>query len=734
MRAALATVILLSVAGVVGQRGRAPATRPSSGVLTADAARMAILAAEDSRLAIPDNLHTPGIDALRARQMEDIRRLLELTRSMEPATQSAAIRALGRLERRELIPDLLQFVTRGPTAEAANAVAQAFRGEPLPADTAGDQVSAAFDALVQVGVVPLDQRRSPGPVGVVARSIGRLPYVRADQVQAADAFLLSVLRTIDREPALRGELVDVARSIETLARVHGRLALPAPDTIDELRALVASRRRTYDHAVRLAAMEALLAARGVDPETLRIAAGAVNPPDSAALMQLRRLAAVVLSGSAVPLPPTERTELVTTLLSDRWSIVRIEAVRAWARRETAENGCQRLLDALKDPSLAVALASIDALGDQCKDDQGVTDRLTTEARPPQPDDWHLAAHALVALARRAPARVFIPLLAGHVQHPTWQVRMYAARAAAATDELSALERLAFDPEDNVRAATLAPLRRLKGEDAEPYFVAALARSDYQLLRAAAIELKGMKPTTQLSSGLLDALRRVTAQQKETSRDTRLALLERLEELGARDQAGALQPLLRDFDIAVAHRAAALIEHWTGRAQEIDPQLLPRPALPSPAELSMPPARVKLKSGLVFYIHLNGRVAPLAVARFVRLAAAGYYNGLTIHRVVPDFVVQGGSPGANEYAGDSLYLRDEISLTSHARGVVGLSTRGRDTGDAQFFINLVDNPRLDFEYTAFGEASPMDVVDRIAEGGAIAAITFEKEGKSRDQKN
>src|SRR6185503_14724982 len=98
---------------------------------------------------------------------------------------------------------------------------------------------------------------------------------------------------------------------------------------------------------------------------------------------------------------------------------------------------------------------------------------------------------------------FIPLLAGHVQHPRWQVRMYAARAAAATDEVSALERLAFDPDDNVREATLAPLRRLKGDDAEPYFVAALGRSDYQLLRTAAIELKGMKPTTPLASGLLE---------------------------------------------------------------------------------------------------------------------------------------------------------------------------------------------------------------------------------------
>ena len=71
-------------------------------------------------------------------------------------------------------------------------------------------------------------------------------------------------------------------------------------------------------------------------------------------------------------------------------------------------------------------------------------------------------------------------------------------------------------------------------------------------------------------------------------------------------------------------------------------------------------------------------------------------------------------------------RDEISTASHHRGTVGLSTRGRDTGDAQFFVNLVDNPRLDFEYTRFGRVSPLDVLDGILEGDAIASITFEKE--------
>jgi cyclophilin family peptidyl-prolyl cis-trans isomerase len=137
---------------------------------------------------------------------------------------------------------------------------------------------------------------------------------------------------------------------------------------------------------------------------------------------------------------------------------------------------------------------------------------------------------------------------------------------------------------------------------------------------------------------------------------------------------------------------------------------------------------------VFFITLRPSVAPLTVARFVRLARDGYYNGLTFHRVVPNFVIQGGSPAANEYSGDTLYLRDEISSLSNVRGSVGLSTRGRDTGDAQFFINLVDNPRLDFDYTIFGAVGRPEDIDDIVEGDVISTITFENEDKDKDKKD
>lgn len=121
------------------------------------------------------------------------------------------------------------------------------------------------------------------------------------------------------------------------------------------------------------------------------------------------------------------------------------------------------------------------------------------------------------------------------------------------------------------------------------------------------------------------------------------------------------------------------------------------------------------------IALHPESAPTNVARFVRMARDGWFNGLTLHRVVPNFVLQGGSPGANEYAGAPEFSRDEVG-GSHRRGTVGISTRGRDTGDGQIFINLVDNLRLDHEYTVIGQViSGWDAMDRILEGAVIAAV-------------
>lgn len=120
-------------------------------------------------------------------------------------------------------------------------------------------------------------------------------------------------------------------------------------------------------------------------------------------------------------------------------------------------------------------------------------------------------------------------------------------------------------------------------------------------------------------------------------------------------------------------------------------------------------------------------APMAVHTFVSLAAAGKFNGLTFHRIVPNFVIQGGSPGADEY--DPLtdtFMRDEVGTARNNRGSLGISTRGRDTGDGQIYVNLVNNFRLDHDYTVFANVTRgLAVIDRVQEGDVIESIVVHR---------
>jgi cyclophilin family peptidyl-prolyl cis-trans isomerase len=263
--------------------------------------------------------------------------------------------------------------------------------------------------------------------------------------------------------------------------------------------------------------------------------------------------------------------------------------------------------------------------------------------------------------------------------------------------------------------------RLVRHEADSVYIDALGRRDYQLLLTAARALEGSPNGARAVSALLDALRRITAEARDTSRDPRLAILARLREFGSREHAPALQTCLVDFDPAVATECAATLQAWTGLPPR-PPLVRPRVTAPGAPAPTATRARVIMKGGGTFDLRLFPDDAAATVGRFVRLARQGYYNGLTFHRVVPNFVIQGGSPGANEYMGDGPFMRDEVGLRTHARGTLGISTRGRDTGDAQIFVNLVDNPRLDHNYTVFADVTAgMDVVDGIIEGDVIERI-------------
>ena len=615
--------------------------------------------------------------------------------------RQSRLRGLGRLERRDLIAPLLGFVPNPETSRSAHlALALTLRAHASPEQT-DPEIAAAVGQLV-----------TTAPPAI----LGQLPYSTGDQFKTAEIRLAAVLD----DP--RGPRDVAARGLEALARRNRKLGRLSDETLDLLKKgakwELPNMTAPGGEPIARESFAALMAAGVVDGPLIQSALGEDSP-------LYRRLGAFALFGTGAAVSNEDRTRLVRIALEDRDYTVRYDALRAWIRRETPAGGCGPIADAMSDESLHLVLAAIDALGDRCltgEEAEPLTLRLAGELRTPSDiGSWHREAHALVAAARRVPERAAtaLPAFRGH---NVWQVRMYAARAAEPLKDLFTLQKLAYDDNDNVREAALVPLQRLAGRDSEPAFIAALARNDYQLVRTAALGLKGRTDDKHVVAALAAALQRITAEKKDTSRDTRLALIERLREAG-RSQAEVFEKLLNDFDPRIAAEAAAALHNLTGADKAAAPRPLPREVAPAEKPSAQLLARVELDTGRFFEIQFDRTVAPLGYRRITKLVRDKYYDGLTFHRVVPNFVIQGGSPGANEYMGDARFMRDELSERAHARGTVGLSTRGHHTGDAQIFINLADNRTLDFEYTVIGEVKPaqLPIVDTIQEGTRIVRI-------------
>ncbi len=125
----------------------------------------------------------------------------------------------------------------------------------------------------------------------------------------------------------------------------------------------------------------------------------------------------------------------------------------------------------------------------------------------------------------------------------------------------------------------------------------------------------------------------------------------------------------------------------------------------------------------FTIEFLPEDAPLTVDNFVKLARAGYFNGLEVHRVVANFVMQDGDPIGNGSGGPGWSIRCEINMIPYERGVVGMALSGRDTGGSQWFVTHSPQPHLDGGYTVFGKVNEtgMKVVDKIVRGDKIITV-------------
>ena len=244
--------------------------------------------------------------------------------------------------------------------------------------------------------------------------------------------------------------------------------------------------------------------------------------------------------------------------------------------------------------------------------------------------------------------------------------------------------------------------------------------------AASEALKGTTDSTALPA-LLAALDGLTARRSENAKDPRASMLERIAELGSAATAPRLMPYLADFDTTIAAMADTTLTKWTGAPAGARPA--PLPIRPEPLASVFLDSGTRLRvtmapssGGGSFTVRFFPDEAPATVARVLRLVRERFYDGKVFQRVEPNFVIQGGGPDANEYVGDTAFMRDELVRRTHARGTLGISARGRDTGDGQWFVNLVDNPLLDHEFTIFGRIDGgQAVAERIVEGDRIGRI-------------
>lgn len=274
-----------------------------------------------------------------------------------------------------------------------------------------------------------------------------------------------------------------------------------------------------------------------------------------------------------------------------------------------------------------------------------------------------------------------------LRHPVAQVRLAALGAVSARPVPQAAEpvRALLESQDTAEAAAAASAAAaLKDEQALPALQALAAR---------------VAQEPDLAESLAGALVALAGPQAEP----------------------VLRPWLQHPHANVRHVAARALSELTSNpvraphVERLEAAARP-PRAPAGATLTF-----RTRKG-EFTVALDSEQAPLTAGNLYTLARRGYFHGLTFHRVVPDFVAQGGDPQGTGEGGPGYSIRCEVSRRPYRRGTLGMALGGKDTGGSQFFFTHSPQPHLEGRYTAFGEVvRGMEVVDSLTEGEPLLEV-------------
>ena len=247
-----------------------------------------------------------------------------------------------------------------------------------------------------------------------------------------------------------------------------------------------------------------------------------------------------------------------------------------------------------------------------------------------------------------------------------------------------------------------------------------------IVRATAAGLLGdLAPDEATTRALIDAL---PATAHDDLNDAALAILDTLGKQKTGTANDAIKTMLDSPDYLVRRRAVALLKangagDFSARIGVVAPRNTAADYARALARMNKLVRAVVNTDKGAFTIELLPADAPLNVDNFVRLAESGYFNNITFHRVVPNFVIQGGDPRGDGNGGPGYQIRCEINEVPYDRGAVGMALSGKDTGGSQWFVTHSPQPHLDGGYTVFGRVtSGMEVVDKIARGDHIRSIS------------
>lgn len=747
-----------------------------------------ILKAEDARRydkTLEDLLASPNAQvrrraALTAGRIGDERAITALVKMLDSPDADVAAFALGEIESIKAADVILRELNA--EAESARVLAKAFssalrasgppRAETQPVQSVPNVKARLVEAAGKIAAANGKDDKAKLLGSTVVKILDLESEIPAPNAEVIRLGLTAILRA-------RPEGTDVVAA-KFLTHADARIRADAANTLARVRAKNANEALRNiapfdpDDSVRVNAIRALGAAEDKDALNLLTEAATVDKSPNVRIAAIRSLAALKDAKAADRLLDHGEKLLATIAKTHRGELALLGGRRPPAKRNESSPLSERSSTVPAEQNefieLAVALGRILANTDNQRADKlfadfGKIDRGHT-------------AEVYVARVRVGPKRGdgTSPELTSWKQYSTLaqmvgefasiepaseagkQMKTEApgiirpmAKAYAVADPVAEKATILAAPD------VLRAFARFKTDDLGEVLRDALKNKDV-FIRATAAELLAEQPTTKENVAALETAFEAALVTDTDYNDAQLAVLDALFKLDKKQSADTFGTGLGALDYLVRKKAFDLLADKDLQKELPGVEAIIENARKGKKDQLLPYEKIHTKLGQVlntdadyrravsrkngsvravlttqkgaFTIELFPEDAPLTVDNFVKLARSGYFNGLEVHRVVPNFVMQDGDPRGDGNGGPGWQIRCEINMLAYERGAVGMALSGKDTGGSQWFVTHSPQPHLDGGYTVFGRVNETDmkIVDTIVRGDRILSVKI-VEGKT-----